>query len=213
MDEYFWQSRWKDGRIAFHDAIPNRHLLAQFHSLQLPPDAHVFVPLCGKTVDLDWLLNQGHRVTGVEFNEGAAWAVFERLGVCPEMTKIRTLTRLKSNRLTIWIGDFFALTADDLGAVDAVYDRAALVALSAKLRTAYAPHLVALSASAPQLVITYVYDQSLMDDPPFSVPETTVRTLYEGTYNIMLKDSRKLNGPMADRTHGSEDIWLFEPRS
>ena len=53
-----------------------------------------------------------------------------------------------------------------LGPVDAIYDRAALVALPEDMRSRYAPHLYGNHRSRkPQLLICYEYDQSLEKGP------------------------------------------------
>ena len=212
MEEQFWQTRWKEGRTGFHDALPNTFLVARIEHLNLGPDAHIFVPLCGKTVDLDWLLARGYLVTGIEFNEGAARTVFERLNLVPEESQHRGLICLKSDRLTLWVGDFFELGIDDLVSVDAIYDRAALVALPDQTRADYTRHLIELTSAAPQLLISYTYDQALMEGPPFAVPEGTIHTLYHTTYEITLLDRSEISGPLSDRTKGSEEIWFLGPK-
>jgi thiopurine S-methyltransferase len=45
-----------------------------------------------------------------------------------------------------------------LGQVDAIYDRAALIALPYEMRQQYAQHLIQIS-QAPQFLISYEYDQ------------------------------------------------------
>lgn len=141
MDAQFWQNRWSTGKIAFHEGTPNRHLITHLDTLSLLPGSHVFVPLCGKAVDLDWLMGRGYRVTGIELNRDAVYEVFDRVKRQPVITEVRELTRLAAPGLTLWIGDLFELQPDDLGPVDTVYDRAALVALPPALRADYARHL------------------------------------------------------------------------
>ena len=80
--------------------------------------------------------------------------------------------------LEVFVGDIFNLTAEALGAVDAVYDRAALIALPAPMRQRYAAHVHALTGDVPQLLITLEYDQQCMEGPPFSVPAAEVRGLF-----------------------------------
>lgn len=107
MEEQFWQDRWQTRKIAFHEARPNQFLVNHFDVLCLGREAHVFVPLCGKTNDLDWLLDRGHRVTGVEFNRRAIEDVFQRLSLTPSIEQVSGLTRYSVGKLTLWNGDFF----------------------------------------------------------------------------------------------------------
>ena len=74
MEAAFWHERWQRGEIGFHEAQPNALLTAFFERLTLPADSRVFVPLCGKTRDIPWLLSQGLRVAGAEFRFGEVWA-------------------------------------------------------------------------------------------------------------------------------------------
>ncbi|MEM6634525.1 MAG: thiopurine S-methyltransferase [Pseudomonadota bacterium] len=211
MKEEFWQERWASGRMAFHEDAPNRFLRTHFSVLDVAPQSHVFVPLCGKSTDLDWILDQGHRVTGIEFNGAAVDAVFARRALIPQITRVSDLRRLSAGRLTLWQGDFFALNEIDLGPVDAVYDRAALVALPQNLREAYATRLPALTGTAQQLVVSYSYDQSQTDGPPFSVPEAEIRRFYADHFNVDLLASEDITGPLATRCAGKEQVWKLAP--
>ncbi|MEP5727794.1 MAG: thiopurine S-methyltransferase [Sulfitobacter sp.] len=211
MDEQFWQDRWAEGRIGFHSEVPNPHLIAHFAALNLTSGSKVFVPLCGKTLDLDWLILQGMQVTGVEFNEAAARAVFARLNLTPVESRLKGLTCLTSPQMTLWVGDLFGLDAKDIDPIDAIYDRAALVALPDVTRQAYCRHLVKITESAPQLLITYDYDQSHMDGPPFAVSEHMVRDHYKGAYKVKMLNDMPAKGPVATRTKGIEQIWHLSP--
>jgi thiopurine S-methyltransferase len=140
MHTDFWHERWSTNQIAFHESEANPLLVAHFAALGLAKGARVFVPLCGKTLDIDWLLAQGYHVVGAELSPLAVTQLFERLGVTPQLTRVGKLERWSVPHLDLFVGDFFALTPDLLGTVDAVYDRAALIALPSDLRGRYAAH-------------------------------------------------------------------------
>ncbi len=55
MDPDFWHERWKNQDIGFHQ--PDFHALLQKYwpRLEIPAAAPVFVPLCGKSLDMVWL--------------------------------------------------------------------------------------------------------------------------------------------------------------
>ncbi|KIC31838.1 hypothetical protein [Leisingera sp. ANG-M7] len=213
MEQEFWQARWRENRIGFHEAAPNSLLTHNFFQLVPAAGQSVFVPLCGKALDLDWLLSQGLRVTGVEFNQGAVEEVFARLGQTPDVSQADGLTRYQSGGLTLYAGDFFSLSPAHLGAVDAVYDRAALVAVKPEDRQAYAAHLNRITGNAKQLLIGFDYDQSLMDGPPFSVPGSTVKVLYQGSHEISLIEERAADGRIGERCNALEQAWLLTPLS
>ncbi|MEX0303935.1 MAG: thiopurine S-methyltransferase [Leisingera sp.] len=211
MEQDFWQARWRENRIGFHEGAPNSLLTRHFARLGLMAGQSVFVPLCGKALDLDWLLKQGLRVMGAEFNQGAVEEVFARQRLEPKVEKQGELLRYNSGALTLFAGDFFALTAAQAGPVDAVYDRAALVAVKPEDRTAYAAHLNQVTNTARQLLIGFDYDQSLMEGPPFSVPGSLVQTLYRGTHAIALAEERPADGRIGERCNALEQAWLLTP--
>lgn len=212
MHEEFWQTRWRANRIGFHESQPNNLLLENFHRLELQAGHTVFVPLCGKSVDLDWLLAQELRVVGIEFNQQAVEEVFARQNITPEVEQVGALKRFSAERIDIFVGDFFDLNADQLTNIDAIYDRAAMVALPKPSRKKYAPHLTEITKSAQHLLVTFDYDQEQMEGPPFSVTEAEVRALYAGRYEIELLASRAISGSLSNRCQGSENTWLLKAK-
>lgn len=184
MDPDFWHNRWETGQTGFHQGKPNAFLVDHLNALNLPDGARIFLPLCGKTHDIAWLLSKGFHVIGAELSQLAIDQLFEDLGVTPEVTELGPLTRMSADSIDIYVGDIFELTKDTLGPVDATYDRAALIALPADMRARYAAHLTAITAKAPQLVITLQYDQGVISGPPFSVIEDELRKLYSAAYAL-----------------------------
>lgn len=159
-----WLERWEVGRTGWHEPAGNRNLQAHW----LWTDKRVLVPMCGKTPDLLWLESQGNDVVGVELSEIAVLGFFEDNDIQFESLDGSVPGyRAVDRRITLFCGDFFEFQDE---AFDAHYDRGALVALSAELRTRYARHTQSLLAPlAKQLVITVEYDQDVCDGPPFSI--------------------------------------------
>ncbi|MFN0264848.1 thiopurine S-methyltransferase [Tepidamorphus sp. 3E244] len=209
MEPSFWHERWQENRISFHLPEPNDLLTGHFDALGLEHDSRVFVPLCGKSHDLGWLLDQSHRVVGIELSEIAVRDAFKSLGLDPDVQDIGDLTYFRDGPLEIFAGDIFKMTMDDLGEVDAIYDRAALVALPPEMRTDYARAMVTLTGAARQLLVSFDYDQSTMDGPPFSVPRAEIESLYSGHYDINLLESIDISGKLAERCSGKEEAWLL----
>jgi thiopurine S-methyltransferase len=139
----------------------------------------VLVPLCGKSVDLEWLVVHGFEVVGIELSELAAQAFFTERGFEPKRAQRGPFTELRHGNVTILVGDFFAANTDDLGYFDGVYDRAAMIALPPELRARYVAHLQTLLApKAKLLLITLHFDAE--GGPPFSVPPEEVTAAYSG---------------------------------
>ena len=168
MQREFWEGLWAEGMTPWHRGEPNVALTKHWHEITTRPGV-VLVPLCGMTVDMSWLAEQGHKVVGVELSHLAAERFFESVGA-PEVDQLGPFQRYRSGDITILVGDFFALTVDHTGPVSAVYDRAAMIALPPEMRSRYTSHLNGLlSVGAEILLVSLEYDQSLVEGPPFAV--------------------------------------------
>ena len=62
---------WRTGQIAFHQSSVDRSLRRHWPTLGLSAGNRVFAPLCGKSLDLLWLRDQGLEVLGVELAAAA----------------------------------------------------------------------------------------------------------------------------------------------
>ncbi|MFO0389578.1 MAG: thiopurine S-methyltransferase [Alphaproteobacteria bacterium] len=207
MDAGFWQRRWHKNEIAFHEKNANPLLLKHFSALSLKEGQRVFVPLCGKTLDIAWLLAQGFRVVGAELIPLAIEQLFAELGVTPTITDVGTLEHYSAENIDIFVGDIFALDAATLGHVDAVYDRAALVALPDAMRAQYVAHLMTITHKAPQLLICYEYDQSTQPGPPFSVSTEEVQLHYRAHYTITPLETLDVAGGLKGLSPAKESVW------
>lgn len=183
MEPEFWHERWQQNQIGFHQGEVNPYLRKYWHELGVTAPARVLVPLCGKSLDLVWLLQQGYQVEGVELSELAVRAFFDEQGLTPRVTTQGEFQVWESENLRLWCGDFFQLTTSLLGSIDAVYDRAALIALPAPMRQQYVRHIQTLAGTVPHLLITLEYPQHQMDGPPFSVAQAEVQALFAERYS------------------------------
>lgn len=208
METEFWEQLWAKNEIGFHESKPNTLLVKYFEKLNLQAGSRVFLPLCGKTLDIAWLLSQGVHVLGAELSETAVQQLFGDLGVEPTTTG-GSLTRYTAQNIDIFVGDIFELSSKELGEVDAIYDRAALVALPESTRSQYTQHLMEVSKSAIQLLITFDYDQREMDGPPFSINADKVHHYYSNTYSITPLDSKTVPGKLKGVCEAEEQIWLL----
>ena len=185
MDPDFWHERWETSRIGFHMDAVNPWLVRYWPTLGVNRGGRVFVPLCGKSLDLLWLLEQGYRVTGVEISRIAVEAFFSENRLEPLTEPAGRFTRWRCDGLDVLCGDFFDLDKSLLGTLDAVYDRAALIAMPPAMRPRYAAHLAGLTDRKTRgLLITLEYKQLEMAGPPFSVSADEVNRLFSDNYSI-----------------------------
>jgi thiopurine S-methyltransferase len=210
MDIDFWHQRWEKNEIAFHESRPHPILVAYFKELKLVEGSRVFLPLCGKTLDIAWLLSKGYRVAGAELSKLAIEQLFTGLGLEPKISKFGNVSRYSATNIDIFVGDIFDLSNEVLDRVDAIYDRAALVALPKAMRNRYAKHLLEITNTAEQLMISFEYDQSRMDGPPFSVNSDEVNRHYKDAYNLKLLESISIPGGLKGVCAATENVWLIK---
>jgi thiopurine S-methyltransferase len=181
----FWLDRWRTAQIGFHQAAVDRHLKAYWPRLMLPAGSPVFVPLCGKSLDLLWLRDRGHSVKGVELSPVALESFLMEHGI-PAMRRVLVdFDVYEADGFTLFRGNYFKLTPALLGGVSAVYDRAALISWTPAARESYVKHLTSLTSPGTQtLLIAVEYPPEQMKGPPFPLPRDTIESLYAGHYSI-----------------------------
>ena len=187
MEHDFWHDKWQRQEIGFHQSEINQHLMKHWVSLAIPEDSKVLVPLCGKSLDMIWLLEKGYKVIGVELSPIAVEEFFSENDIIAEVREDEHFTVYQHGDLTIYRGDIFQLTEQHLQGVDVVYDRAALVALPENLRKAYVQHLdTVLHEQQDMLLVAMEYKQSQMPGPPFAVLEPEVQALFSDKHDVHL---------------------------
>lgn len=208
-----WIERWKEGRTNFHLSAVNPQLVRLADRFLAGGPHRVLVPLCGKTLDLAWLVDRGHEVAGAELSEIAVRAIFDDAGQAP-VVEGGEPALWRAPGLAVFLGDFFALEPGRLAAAlggppTRVWDRAAMIALPPELRGRYVDHLRRLAApGAVVLLDTLTYDAARMPGPPFSVSPDEVRERYAGasvelleTADLVIEDRWKALGHEWMRRH------------
>ncbi|MDY7232135.1 hypothetical protein [Hyalangium rubrum] len=219
MDNEYWLNRWQVGQTSFHQADVEKYLRANLGRLGLAPGATVFVPLCGKSIDMLWLATQGYRVVGVELSAIACEAFFSenRLEAATPVTEGRfRVHRAKDQPITLYEGDFFDLRAAHTGPVAAFYDMSSLIALPVELRKRYAQHMKdeLLPPTATGLLISVAYDAPHYPGPPFSISPEELPRLWGDRFHLEpLGSGEKLVGPPTGRISTTESAWLLTPRA
>lgn len=185
MQPDFWLDRWRTAQIGFHQAAVDRHLKAYWPRLMAPANSRVFVPLCGKSLDLMWLRDRGHSVLGVELSPVALESFLMEHGVPARRRVLPHFDVYEADGLTLYCGDYFQLTAALLGSVAAVYDRAALISWTPAAREAYVKHLTSLTSPGTQMLLIAVeFPPEQMQGPPFPLTREIIESLYAGHYSI-----------------------------
>jgi thiopurine S-methyltransferase len=181
----FWLDRWRSAQIGFHQAAVDRHLKAYWPLLKLPAHSRVFVPLCGKSLDLMWLRTLGHEVIGVELSPVALESFLMEHGIPARRQVLGCFDVYEADGFRLFCGDYFKLTPALLGSVSAVYDRAALISWTPAARESYVRHLTSLTSPGTRtLLITVEFPPEQMQGPPFPLTRDAIENLYAGHYSI-----------------------------
>lgn len=185
MQAEFWLQKWHEGSIGFHRDAALPLLTQHWASLNLPRGSRVLVPLCGKSLDMIWLRDAGLRVLGVELSPLAVQQFLAEHKLAAETRESPLGTHYATGGIEIIQGDVFDLDDTTLAGCDAIYDRAAMIALPQTVRQRYAREIYGrLPDGCRGLLISLEYPQSEMDGPPFSVDEHELKTLLEHHWRI-----------------------------
>jgi len=224
--------QWSDGRIGFHLAEVNPIIKKYAGKLLPKPEKNeeeescsstrIFLPLCGKTVDLAYLVPMAGEVVGVEgirtaleeFTKEQPHLMVENKGVQDGFE------RYVGNKISLLKGDFFDLDSDKTnGKFGAIYDRASMVAIQPHLRKAYIEVISKLIAPKGKILLVTLDRRSESEvartkGPPFSIPEATVRELFEGLNWVesvtLLEESDQLERKPEDKERYPDLDQLME---
>ncbi|MCL5042324.1 MAG: thiopurine S-methyltransferase [Gammaproteobacteria bacterium] len=216
MEAGFWHERWNKGETGFHKSRPNPLLSRWWPHLGVAPGAPVWVPLCGKSLDMTWLRDQGHPVLGIELARSALESFAAEQALQLGWREQGEFAISEGEGYCLYCGDYFGLKAADVASVQGVYDRAALIALPEAMRTRYVEHMRSiLPAGWRLLLITLDYPQDQRPGPPFSVPDSEVRSLFAGCRIELLDEQDVLDDHPVFRQQGmtrlQERVYRISP--
>lgn len=178
----FWQQRWQDNNIGFHQADVNPLLLQFMPTLNLKPGAKIFVPFCGATVDMAYLVQQGYQIIGSEISELACEQFFAEQNREYQLIEQDGFKIYQSENIQLYCGDHYQLQPEWFGDVCAVYDRAALIAVEPTLRKKYVEKLQQLIPGYVGLLVTVNYADNGKSGPPFSISAQQAKRLFAPMY-------------------------------
>lgn len=158
QDNHLWLESWIDRRTDFHQIGVNPLLSKFWPALECATSSRVFVPLCGKSLDMIWLAQRGHEVIGVELSPVAVRDFFVENDLQPDVQEVGQFALWSHGKLSILCGDYFSLSKDDIGQFDTVYDRAALTALPESIRSLYVAQMIRLMPKTAKIFMLTIED-------------------------------------------------------
>ena len=141
---------------------------------------------------------------GVELSPIAVEQFWSESGPEPKTSVHGSFKRTEADDVTLYCGDIFELSPQDIPDVGGLYDRAAIIALRPDLRGRYAKLLGKLLPSGSKgLIVTLSYDQERMDGPPFSVSPDDLDQLLKEDFMITCLNTRliKIENPRMQKAN------------
>ncbi|OCH97668.1 thiopurine S-methyltransferase [Legionella jamestowniensis] len=213
----FWLDMWQEGKIPFHQKTVNTDLLKYWPCLNLSLGAKILLPLCGKSLDMLWLAKEGFHVFGIELSELAVQQFVEDNHLTMTKSTKSGVIYYSTEGIRISVSDIFQLNADLIPKVDAIYDRASLIALPASLRQSYVDIcLQGLKSQGKILLKTMRYEDKHIEGPPFSVTSDEVFLLYGSCQTIICiksEDSQSIDNECLFKQgvhQAKHEVWLIQ---
>ena len=198
-DNALWQQCWREQQTDFHQKEVNRLLIRFWRGLNLAQSSRVFVPLCGKSLDMIWLAQQGHEVIGLELSPVAVRTFFRENHMRPSRRRVGQFTLWQYGRISILCGDYFSVSGADLGTIDVVYDRAALTALPENIRRLYVAHLKLILPPACKVFLLTVEDADEGEAREVTLGASAeITELYSQAFEIELAHVESVLEPNSD---------------
>ncbi|XP_071503552.1 probable thiopurine S-methyltransferase [Diadema antillarum] len=204
-----WADKWAAGKTTFHRLQVNEALLEFQDKLLVKIPSRVFVPLCGKTVDMKWLADEGHEVVGLEGVEQAIKEFFDEQKLSCKESEVPGLEggklyQTEDGKIKLFQCNLFDFSKDVCGQFDAIWDRASLVAVDDSDRQKYTDVVSSLLVPHGRILQeVYLYNPTEMTGNPHSVPPEEIEKLYGEKFKIeLLRDAEYLEDNPRFRERG-----------
>lgn len=134
-----WEQDWCTDNPEFHNNEVNAMLIKQHHDFTGGRNnLRILVPLCGKSLDMIWLADQGHSVVGVELIRKGIEAFLrdnklthreESITLAPE--KQGTVFKVNDKEISLFECSIFDFSAEVAGGqFDCIWDRGSMTAIN-----------------------------------------------------------------------------------
>lgn len=188
-----WTDLWKNEKQAWHSDSVDEYLMKYLERCGWREEAYfnVLVPLCGKTVDIKWLLDRGCRVFGVEGVEQAVEALFHQHNLTYTIAPLQhndSLYQCESLPLKVFKCNFFDFPKYNTEKFEMVWDRGSFGSVQPCFRNKYVEVLKqAYASNFHHLISTLTYDQAeYTGGAPYSVDLQTTKQTFGDTISTEL---------------------------
>lgn len=214
MSHDWWLDKWEQGMLGWHrdkvDAILQKYLKQLTGERE---SISILVTLCGKTLDLPWLADQGHDVVGCELSELAGKQLFEENNIPYSVSTVKDFKVFSATnkKLKFYAGDFYKLDASLIGPFDVIWDHNAFGAVSPDDRSRYIEILTSLLVPhrGKILLSNYEYDQSKRNVAPYSLNTLQIKEYFGSSYEVELLERMDYNDSFFTKKFNLD--WGYRP--
>ncbi|OWF41046.1 hypothetical protein KP79_PYT17098 [Mizuhopecten yessoensis] len=131
-----WMGCWEKNTVPWHRSDVHEALEKYLEILTSSPTAKnkIFVPLCGKTVDIKWLADRGNEVVGLEASEIAVKEFFSEQNIdyiTEDVPALKgKLYRSHDNKIKLYCCDLFLFSTEVESGFSGIWDRGSLEAMT-----------------------------------------------------------------------------------
>lgn len=190
MSKNTWEDCWSVGKTFFHRSAYHPMLVEHIEKLiNGRSNLVIFIPLCGKSLDIKYLYDLGHTVVGVE---GAKSPIEEFFGEhnleftksdCPSVNG--SVYKNGDNRIRIYHGDMFDFNGKDEVKFSGVWDRGSFGAINKTDRPKYVELLTSMVTEDCQYLLnTYDYNPEQFSGPPHCFTDEEMLGYWGHKWNI-----------------------------
>lgn len=180
-----WEDRWNKAQTQFHVTRVHPMLEKHYHELTGGNTSlRIFLPLCGKSIDLKWLADKGHDVVGCEGVDLGCLEFFEEQNIPYTRQPLSGIEgavykATDGKKITLYRCDYFQLTSKLTGTFDCVWDRGSFVAIPTQRRQEYVNvTLPLLKNNTKYLLDCFLVDNKVFGGPPFNCTEEEVSKFF-----------------------------------
>ncbi|CAL8110762.1 unnamed protein product [Orchesella dallaii] len=233
----YWENRYKKRNFEWHIEEVHPQLLKYLSKLtQLETEETVegskakkfFVPLCGKTKDIPFLLKLGFEVFAVEAIDSVVQELINENNLELTFDEKRSIYHDKDEQLKIYCGDLFKCPIEEYGPFDCIWDRASFIALDYSFRPSYIDMMKRSVGYGSEngvhnfryLLQSVTYDKSNFAGPPRCVDAADIKeffglwadvTVLESNWVSLDHPCRRVNGYYEDDFF--EEFHFFQPKN
>lgn len=193
MEGDYWLQRWQKNQIGFHLDEPIPWLMKYWPQLNISKQGRVLVPLCGKSLDMLWLRDQGYDVLGVELSDIAIQQFLQENDLRADTHETSMGVHYTMPGIEIIQGDVFALSEAIYASCGSIYDRASIIAFPEAMRKRFATEVYGRMPKGSQaFMITLDYPEAEKQGPPFSVRYEELQQLLQHNWQVTQLDRRNI---------------------